>query len=282
MSLYISSRPAGRGRFSPPPPVRVPVLLRFQDIAMQHRIYPAEFDLSHLMIDSYEITNNGKDLDYPIVPGNCYSMYFKFNRTLVSAGISGITTSMRKLRLPPGTTLFGVRFKPGTMTWFTDDPAQKMLDRLISMENVLPHSSELMQMIRESESFHERNLFIHQYLKKYIPAAYAHPPQRLKESLDAVDKQKGMCRVSELADFSGCSERYLGNLFQKYVGCSPKLYCEIMQMQYSLDDILQNQPKSLAQVAVAYGYFDQPHMNRVYHKLLGRTASDMRFFCRYK
>ena len=73
MSLYISSRPAGRGRFSPPPPVRVPVLLRFQDIAMQHRIYPAEFDLSHLMIDSYEITNNGKDLDYPIVPGNCYS-----------------------------------------------------------------------------------------------------------------------------------------------------------------------------------------------------------------
>jgi len=232
------------------------------------------------MVDSYELTNTRKtDLDYPIIPGNHYSIYFKFNHALVSAGISGMTTSMRKLRLPPGTTLYAVRFQPGTMSCFTDTPAQKMLDRLVSIETVLPRSAELMQMICTSESFHERNLFIYQYLKKYISAAYAGPPQRLKNSLDMVAKQKGMCRISELADISGCSERYLVNLFQKHVGCSPKLYCEIMQMQYSLADILQNQPKSLARVAVTYGYFDQPHMNRIYHKLLGRTANDMRFFC---
>ena len=34
----------------------------------------------------------------------------------------------------------------------------------------------------------------------------------------------------------------------------------------------------MAQVAVRYGYFDQPHMNRIYHKLLGRTASEMRLY----
>ena len=52
----------------------------------------------------------------------------------------------------------------------------------------------------------------------------------------------------------------------------------MIQLQFSLQEILAARPKSLAKTAISYGYFDQPHMNRAYQKFLGRTASDMRFF----
>lgn len=93
-----------------------------------------------------------------------------------------------------------------------------------------------------------------------------------------IHQKRGIVRVSEIASAVGCSDRYLSRVFQVRVGVSPKLYCEIIQMQFSLQEILTTRPKSLAKTAITYGYFDQPHMNRAYQKFLGRTASDMRFF----
>ena len=99
----------------------------------------------------------------------------------------------------------------------------------------------------------------------------------LRRCMDLILDSCGLARVSEIATTVGCSDRYLNRIFQERVGISPKLYSEIIQMQFSLYSILTTRPKSLLDIAVNFGYFDQTHMNRLYRKLLDCTASDIRY-----
>ena len=54
------------------------------------------------------------------------------------------------------------------------------------------------------------------------------------------------------------------------------MYCQIFQLNISLQSILAVRPKSLLGTAITFGYVDQAHMNRVYRKYLSCTAYDMK------
>ncbi len=277
MSLYISNRQ----RHNSPSfyPTYVPLLLEQADTALQHRIYPIDYELSHLLIDAYEITNQGTtDLFYPILPTPCVCLYFKFSRSFASSTLCGATTSLGKLHIPPKFTVFCVRFHPGITDFFTTSPSKDLTNSTFPIETFFPYSSKLISDIQHGESFHERNLRIRQYLKTYTAALQYEPHLLLRQCVETIHRHRGVIRVSEIASAAGCSDRYLSRVFQVRVGISPKLYCEMIQLQCSLQEILTVRPKSLAKTAITYGYFDQPHMNRAYQKFLGRTASDMRFF----
>lgn len=276
MSLYISNRQLNRA--APTGHPYVPVLLERPETALQHRIYPADFELSPLLLDAYELTNtDNTDLYYPILPSTCPILILKFNRSMICSALCGVTTSLKKLHIPPKFTVFCLRFRPGVLKFLTGESAKNLTDSSVPMETYFPHTSLLLNQIRSGESFHERNIRIHQYLRSRLDLSACTPPQLLG-SVEKIHASQGNIRITDLAAEAGCSERYLGRIFQEHIGCSPKLYCEITRMQFSLNDILVTRPKSLIRTAVSYGYFDQPHMNRSYQKLLGRTASDMRFF----
>lgn len=277
MSLYISNRQ--RHNNSGLHPTYVPLLLERPETELQHRVYPIEYELSHFLIDAYEITNNGTtDLYYPILPSPFVSLYFKFNRSSAYSTLCGATTTLSKIHIPPKFTVFCVRFRSGVTDFFSSSSAKDLTNTTIPLETFFPYSSKLVVDIQHGESFHERNLRIRQYLKTHMPILQYQPHTMLNQCLDLIHKRHGIVRVSEIAAEVGCSDRYLSRIFQYHVGISPKLYCEIIQMQFSLQEILTTRPKSLAKTAISYGYFDQPHMNRAYQKFLGRTASDMRFF----
>ena len=277
MSLYISK--CQRNNSTSLDPTYVPLLLEHPNTNLQHRIYPVEYDLSHLLVDAYEVTNIGlTDLYYPVLPSPFVCMYFKFNHSTVYSTLSGATTTLGKIHIPPKFKVFCVRFHPGVTDFFTSTPARDLTNSTFPLDSFFPHSSRLASEIQHGESFHERNLRFRQYLKTYPTTPQYEPNILLNQCLEMIHKHRGIIRVSELAAAGGCSERYLSRLFQVRVGVPPKLYCEIIQMQFSLKEILTTRPKSLAKTATSFGYFDQPHMNRAYLKFLGRTASDMRFF----
>lgn len=277
MSFYISNRQTSEAMARNTP--QVPVLLERPETGLQHRIYPEEFDLSFLMVDSYELTNRDRvTLYYPIIPGPCPSLFFKFNQNTASGGFCGMTTALKKISLPPQHTLFCVRLQPGTAGYLSNHSAKLLTNSCLSIENYFCRTALLLNQLRTGESFHERNVRIHQYIKALMADSSWRPMPIIKLCFDYMKEAGGDIQVSKLAELVGCSDRYLCRVFQEHVGSSLKLCCEIEKMQHSLNDILTTRPKSLIQVALRHGYFDQPHMNRAYQKLLGRTASDMRFF----
>ena len=218
----------------------VPLLLEHPWTGLQYRTFSKADGLSSLLIDAYEMVNQGvKDIWYPVLPTPCICLYVKFNAMTAISSLCGATTTMGKIRIEPGYSLFCIRFRVGVADFFTSSLGETNL----RLDTALPTVAVMCREIQKSESFRERVL-----------------------------------RVAEVSKELGCSERYLCKLFQNMVGVSTKQYCEIVKLQSSLRDILTNQPRALAKTAGMYGYFDQPHMNRVYQKYLGRTASDMRFF----
>ena len=277
MSFYISNRQLRCG--SPRNKIYVPMLLERTETALQHRIYTPEFALAHVLLDSYELTNASRsELHYPILPTPNPCVYFKFNRTSGNAVLCGATTEIKKVILPPQFSLFCVRLQQGVIENIINQSAKVLTNVSAPLDHYFLRTTQLINQIRMGESFHERNVRVQYYVSETISGRYTQPNHILSNSLLLIQRAQGNIKISELANANNCSERYVGRIFQDAVGISPKTYCEIVRMQASLNEILTTKPKSLIQIAVSYGYFDQPHMNRSYQKLLGRTASDMRFF----
>lgn len=275
MSLYISDRQLGRDMREEKP--YIPVLLDNPTARLCHRIFQPDHEFSKLLMDSFEIQNRTTgDICYAQIPDGCVMFSFILGGVLSYADLRGVSTAMGELIVPPQSTAFCVRLRPGSAGCFVPMPVSDLTNRSISIEACLRRTAELIAGLRRGESFHERNVLLQRYLSSMNAGQYT-PMALVVRCVKLIQLNQGVIKVQELAKTAGCSERYLNRVFQSHVGVSPKLYCELTQLQYSLKTIITTRPKSLLNTAVTFGYFDQAHMNRSYRKFLDCTASDMRY-----
>ena len=275
MSLYISSHQVDRDLSEEPP--YIPILLESPETKLKHRVFRPDYEFSKILLDSYEIQNrNEQELQYPLIPNGCMTLNFLLGGVMSYANICGATTLQSELCIPPQTTAFCVRLRPDGFGSFSSSAVGDLTNRTLPMEYYLRHSAELLTELRRGESFHERNVILHRYLAGTGVGQYT-PMALVSRCVDLIQRSQGIAKVLELSETIGCSERYLNRIFQNHMGISPKLYCELIQLQFSLKNIMATKPKSLLNTAVAFGYFDQTHMNRSYRKFLDCTASDMRY-----
>lgn len=274
MSLYISSKQLDRDDVERPP---VPLLLLSPDLSMQHRTFPEEFEFGKLLQDMFELNNaGGGEEPYFLLPSGCMTMIFHLSPRAASCILCGALTTMRRMRIPAGSLAFCVRLRPESSDWLVGHSVSLLTDRAAPLTRYLHGTDQLLTSLRRSESFHERCVLVTRMLSAREAGQYR-PMALLCRCMDLIYVSRGLARVSEIAATVGCSDRYLNRVFQERVGISPKLYSEIIKMQFSLYSILTTRPKSLLDTAVNYGYFDQTHMNRSYRKFLDCTASDIRY-----
>ncbi|MGE5182028.1 MAG: helix-turn-helix transcriptional regulator, partial [Acidobacteriota bacterium] len=77
--------------------------------------------------------------------------------------------------------------------------------------------------------------------------------------------------IGELARDTGFTRQYLGRLFRDHVGISPKQLARVARLQRAMSSLLAGGEP--AGVAASAGYFDQAHMIRDFHDLVGLTPS---------
>ncbi|WP_280459654.1 helix-turn-helix domain-containing protein [Nocardia carnea] len=85
-----------------------------------------------------------------------------------------------------------------------------------------------------------------------------------------VARSHGTVGVEPLAERIGWSRQYLTKRFSNEFGLSPKVAGRIARFERA-KQMLVNTPSfvSIAQVAAACGYYDQPHLNREFARLAG-------------
>ncbi|MDC7227637.1 MAG: AraC family transcriptional regulator [Spirochaetales bacterium] len=81
--------------------------------------------------------------------------------------------------------------------------------------------------------------------------------------------------LREAASFCAVSEAYLCKLFSKYDNFSPYTYLMKLRMQ-SAAVMLQDERKTVNEVALELGYEDQGHFTRAFKRLMGAAPSDFR------
>lgn len=273
MSSFISDRQVSQDH---PTSTSLPLLLAAPHLTIHQRIFTDSSEYQSMLQDSYAVYNaTAQEEPYMLLPSGCLTMLFQLNHAISTAWLCGPMTTIHQLRVSPGDRLFCVRLHPGYGDWLMSGGLSMLTDHTAPLSQFLPGCSYLLDQLRRSESFHERNILFLRLLNAQDALSYQCPPL-LRTCLDMIADTHGQIQVSALADHAGCSERYLNRIFRDKIGISTKTQCELTQLHYSLHCIQTTQPRSLLHTAVACGYFDQAHMNRHYRKFLFCTANDMR------
>ncbi len=93
-------------------------------------------------------------------------------------------------------------------------------------------------------------------------------------ALCRIDTTRGRVSVETLARESGWSRRHLIARFRSTIGITPGRYRRVVRFRHALE-LMAKGGTSLAEIALAAGYFDQAHLDRDVRLFAGTSPSDL-------
>jgi AraC-like DNA-binding protein len=104
----------------------------------------------------------------------------------------------------------------------------------------------------------------------------AEPEAALSPEVEWLRRQLAACqgatRVEPLMDETGWSRRHVTERFRRQLGVPPKAYARLLRFEHAAALLVEAAPgRTLADVAMAAGYYDQSHLTRDFAALAGMT-----------
>lgn len=167
---------------------------------------------------------------------------------------------------------FGVRFYPEQGLFKLKGPMKELLDRQIPLFDVLALERSLVERIGTAESFQERIRIFEQDLN--LARDDLELDQKIVTySIEKIYLSGGNLNLSELSGEVGYTLQYIRKKFEKYIGFSPKQFCQVVKFQNSLDRILgvSDGDFDFADITLESGFYDQPHFIRGFKKFASLT-----------
>jgi transcriptional regulator GlxA family with amidase domain len=167
--------------------------------------------------------------------------------------------------------VLGVRFKPGGLRPFIDQPLSRLADRTMPVDDVLKTAtSEAEQRVLSQDSDESMVAAAESMLIATLPSAdpRASLAERAVSAAAAVD---GPTSVGALAAQLCIEERSLQRLFSNYVGVSPKWVIQRFRLQEATWRLAKSDAVDLSALADQLGFFDQAHFTRNFTRLVGKS-----------
>lgn len=227
-------------------------------------------------------TANTNQLIARVLPDGCTDMLITYSPIFRSPSFAycGNYTHPFALTLQPnsdtliaGEYTFGVRFFPGGASQFHGLPLDEFTDKRLSLSELWPESFHtLEEKMATTTSFMERVRIMDTYLS-HLSEKRSHPFEdtMLKNVCYRLFKESGQMSIKELANREVISERHLHRKFTQSVGITPKRFSEIVRFHHTLRAIKASVVTDWASFANEYGFFDQAHLIRQFHKFYGDT-----------
>ena len=185
--------------------------------------------------------------------------------------IVGPQTGPTEQVLPPGTTVAGVRFRPGAAPSVLGMPASELVDLDIGAEDVWgPYATVLGDALAGAGSAHDAAALLEKASAARLADAPGPDPLALAAVHGLVDPHARAVR--SLASSLFISERQLRRRCEAAIGLAPKPLQRMLRFQrfLALAGTLEQPSAELARLAADGGYEDQPHLTRESMRLAGR------------
>ena len=191
--------------------------------------------------------------------------------------VRGPSTAPVTDTLPPGTTVIGVRLRPGAAAPILGLPADALRDTVVDVEALW---GDVGRMLADSVS-HRRNpeaalAVLQDQLLARIPSAAA-PDRLVTAAVRQLRRDVPVTAVSERLDIS---ERQLRRRCETAVGLAPKTLHRVLRFQRFValtQRDLATGPTgvrpTVAALAAEVGYADEAHLSRECVRLTGRTPA---------
>ncbi len=186
-----------------------------------------------------------------------------------SVVVTGVPTRRFDVTLKDAGWVLGIKFRPGGLASFTGTSARPLRDATAAASTVFPVTTvEALEQLGPHLSPEGcRNL---------VDAALDPGERSPKPDYDTVLrivsvmlKNRSLVRVAQVEERCGIGRRRLQRLFEKYVGATPKWVLARYRIHDAVSDLDAGYAGSLADLAAAYGWFDQAHFTREFTALVG-------------
>ncbi|MEZ4445164.1 MAG: helix-turn-helix domain-containing protein [Polyangiaceae bacterium] len=162
----------------------------------------------------------------------------------------------------------GVRFRLGGLGAFATIPLRTITDETPPPAEVLgPTALELEAALREETDLDAQARLLDAH---FLACRHREPSFRqFERALATCIDTTGAASLADLASAAAVSTRQVERLFARYLGCPPKTLARILRFQHALRSLMQDPGTTLADVAMAAGYFDQAHFIKDFRRMSG-------------
>jgi AraC-like DNA-binding protein len=169
--------------------------------------------------------------------------------------------------------MFSVSFKPLGASMFFNLPMNELFGCIVPARFLLKESIDCLETsLSETSDFTNKVRLVEEFLMKQLTKKEnVFGQKRLKDSLDLINKSKGIVGVNTLASSACWSRKQYERNFQEIVGTSPKQVMRIGRFQQAIHFKGQHPQAKLAGLAYDCGFSDQSHMINEFKDLSGRT-----------
>ncbi|HEY0679983.1 MAG TPA: helix-turn-helix domain-containing protein [Chitinophagaceae bacterium] len=234
-------------------------------------------------VKSYRIIESSGDVINRVLPGTSLAIAFRFkgqisyiNNTakiaLPAATLSGLRKSVRLINYAPETAALVVLFKESGISAFIKHPVHELFEKSVSLECFFPKSeiSTIEERLAEAGDHETRVSLMDQFLcSKLLDSK---PDRIVTEAISRIYLSKGMIRMTDLAGSLFISQDALEKRFRKATGTTPKQFSFIVRV----GTITRQSPasSSFLDMALDFGYYDQPHFNKDFRIFTGLTPTE--------
>jgi AraC-like DNA-binding protein len=173
------------------------------------------------------------------------------------------------------TNIVGVKLKPSAITHLFGVPMKPFTDHVVDLRRAVGTKMRSVEAdMRKLDDNAKRVELVEEFFAGKSGAyPQDHPVDR---ALGMIFARNGMIQVSDLCKELSVTDRYIQQLFQKYVGLSPKFFARIIRFGHIFQLIKENSPDWAAVVYEA-GYYDQSHFIRNFKAFTGEDPTSYTF-----
>ncbi|SDW54736.1 Helix-turn-helix domain-containing protein [Amycolatopsis xylanica] len=206
-------------------------------------------------------------LDQRVVPDGCVDLLWWDG----SLQVAGPDTAWRTVSLTPGSSIAGIRFRPGAGSLlFGGVPLDEARDQELSLADLWGGPAARSLCTRLADAPDPARVLEQAFVDRLPDSGELDPiasaAARALNSPEALP-------VATLADRFGVSPRQLRRRVTAAVGYGPKTLEGVLRLRRALRLLESGGPA--AEVAAVAGYADQPHLTREMHRLAGVTPASV-------
>lgn len=205
-----------------------------------------------------------------VLPDGCIDFIFQKHRSLGYVGtVTGAMNQFAEVPIQRNSVFLGIRFRPGGLRSLFQVAADSYSGHSIDLSDIDKSWTEIQYRLLETTD--KVSLLNTVLLQKLNQKKRVQNESPIANLLHRIYQQQGNIKVRQLAEDEFMSTRHVQRLFSDWIGLSPKTFCRIVRLQYSLRSLFCKDGGSGAEMSSEFGYSDQAHFIREFQTLIGMT-----------
>lgn len=192
--------------------------------------------------------------------------------------VSGVLLGPDLIEAPPGpSSVLGARLLPGAAFAVLGRPLHELTGLTANLADVVAEAAAELAERCAAAATPEGRLraaagWLHARVRTRV-RAHAGPDPAVAWMVRELERRHGATSIGRLRERTGWSKTRLTRVFREEVGVAPKTLARILRFRRALE-LVHREEGALSEVALAAGYYDQPHFNAEFRELSGFTPTE--------